>query len=216
MAVFETAKAVTNEFEGGFWDDPSAGWTYAGITRDYYPEWPGFQRLVELRNLKFGGRAIPRYTKFDDALLNAHVKEFYKKRHWSKLINGDKIINQITANLLYDFVVHKEYDAIATVNQAVKSFAKNPVDTSLYTLTDDVINQINKGGPELYKMLRQARIDYYTGSKKGKGGRMVKRFSTGMAAAFVKRTKKFPESISTATTNKKYVFNFLNPGNIKF
>lgn len=189
MASFYTAKAFTADLEGGFWDDPSAGWTYAGITKKYDPNWPGFNRLLQLQALQFKGREIPRYTVFSDPILENLVNEFYRNNAWKHIL-GDYISNQTIANFMYDFYVHKKYDAIAVINKSAEIISPD-VSTNKLLLTADVIKVINANPRQYYTILRQARINYYQTKKNG--NRLL--FSKKMIAAFIKRVKKFPEAI---------------------
>lgn len=189
MASFYTAKASTKDLEGGFWNDPSAGWTYAGITKKYYPNWPGFKRLLQLQATQFKGNPIPRYTVFNDAQLEALVNDFYKNNFWNKL-NGDYIANQVIANFMYDFFVHKQNDAIQVFNNSAQIVSPD-VAVNKTALTGNVVQVINENPRQYYSIVRQARINYYQTKKNGKH----LAFSKPMQAAFIKRVQKFPEAL---------------------
>jgi lysozyme family protein len=190
MANFFTSKQITKDIEGGFWDDPSAGWTYAGITKKYYPWWPGFNRLKILQKIHFGSKPIKRYTIFEDAQLNQLVDIFYKNNFWNRL-NGDVIINQQLANLMWDFFVHKEYDAIAIINRAA-AFIDSDVQVDESKVTTAVVRVINTAPRQFYSMLRQGRINYYK-TKRNKAGRLL--FSNALQQSLIERVNKFPTSI---------------------
>ncbi len=193
MASFLESKKFTGDLEGGFWDDPSAGWTYAGITRKYYPSWAGFKRLEQLRRIKFGNNPIPRYTVFNDTTLNNLVSQFYRNNHWQK-INGEYVANQTLANLMWDFYVHKENDAIRVINETGRQLDPG-VEIKSTSISIELIKLINQQPVEYYAMLRRARIKYYM-TKPG--------FSKKMREAFVWRVNRFPQSIS----NVKRFFSF--------
>lgn len=182
MANFAIAKNFTKDLEGGFWNDPSVGFTYAGITKKNYPAWPGWRRILQLQKEKFNGAAIPRYTIFKDAELNKMVDEFYFVNHWGKYMKGNSISNQDISNLIYDFIVHKQYDAIAVINATVQKI-DNSAFVDPYKLTESAIATINAYPRSFYIDLYNNRIKYYQ-TKKG--------FSQAMRSKFVERVKRFP------------------------
>lgn len=184
MANFYVSKELTKDIEGGFFNDPTAGFTYRGITKKYYPGWPGFNRLVLLQQKFFPGRQIPRYTVFQDPVLDQMVSDFYKYNFWN-LISGDHIANQHIANFIYDFFVHKQNDAIRVINDSAKVFAPG-VKTFQTKLSADVISLINRLPGVFYNTLRQARMVYY----KTKTG-----FSKKNRLLFLDRVKRFPVTI---------------------
>lgn len=191
MAKFDVAKQFTKDLEGGFWNDPSAGYTYAGITAKYFPGWKGWAYLKKIAAAKYGSLSnVPRYTKFPDRTLQQLVDDFYKQNHWLVYVKGDQFQNQDMANLVYDFIVHKQNDAIGVINEVAKSFNRS-VRTSKDTITNEVIATLNNNMVPAYAALYNARINYYQGSKK---------FSAAMKAAFVDRVKKFPASIKSLSS----------------
>ena len=184
MASFHVSKTFTADLEGGFWNDPSAGWTYKGITKKYYPTWPGFKRLEQLRLKHFGSKEIPRYTRFNDTLLDSLVADFYKNNFWNK-IYGDYIANQTIANFMYDFFVHKQNDAMKVINTAAQATDASVI-IKTTSLTASVVNAINAAPAAYYTKLYTLRLAYYAGSSK---------FSKSLKEAFKKRVLKFPETI---------------------
>lgn len=189
MANFHEAKIVTKAFEGGFWNDPSAGWTYAGITKKFYPSWVGFRRIAQLAK----GKEPARHTLFKDATLENMVDDFYKNSFWIKKLTGDAIANQNIANMVYDFILHKENDAIKVINQTAKSFNLK-AKTALTSLSSDVIAIMNVNAKQFYSSIRAARIAYYTGSTL-RNKKLVPRFSKGLQNAFTQRVNKLPDTI---------------------
>jgi lysozyme family protein len=182
MANFNISKEKTKSFEGGYWNDPSAGITYAGITTKYYPTWAGFARIRQLTNNK----APKRYTIFKDQLLNQMVFDFYKNIFWDKKVYGQLINNQDLANMCYDFILHKENAAINVINNVALSINKN-IKIGKTFLSKDVLAVMNAQPEKFYTLLRAARIEYYLTPGK---------FSTELAQAFVDRVEKLPEIIS--------------------
>ncbi len=104
----------------------------------------------------------------------------------------NKINNQTIANFLYDFILHKLYDAITITNNVAKVLRPS-VEARENRLTDDVIKVIN-GSPKIfYASIWAARINYYLGGRTLKG---TAKFSKPTIANFVARTKKFPASLT--------------------
>ena len=184
MANFNAARSFTSDLEGGFWNDPSVGWTYAGITKKFYPTWPGWKRIELMQLTQFRGRAIPRYTIFKDTVLDTLVHIFYESTFW-KFLGGEFIQNQILANFLYDFFVHKQNDAIRVMNEVALTF-KPGISIFQTKISADVLSVMNSVPQGFYLKIRNARIYYYT-TKKG--------FSRSIRKAFLKRVDKFPVAI---------------------
>lgn len=191
---FHIAKQQTTELEGGYWLDPSAGHTYAGITYKFYPKWPGWPLLFQLARQRFGSRPIPRYTVFQNAQLERLVAEFYRQEFWVKLMQGDTFKNQTLANFIYDFLVHKKYDAIAVVNHTARSMAPRVV-TSATRITPQVIALANTFQTVFYARLRANREAYYRNPRNILGTK-ERAFSTALANAFIRdRVNKFPATL---------------------
>lgn len=186
MANFYISKDFTKDIEGGFWNDPSAGWTYAGITKKYYPLWAGFFRLQQLKHKFYPAKDIPRYTIFEDQLLDNYVTEFYRNNFWNKILSGDLITNQTIANFIYDFIVHKQYDAVRVINDSARKL-NDVIKTYKTSLSGDVIEVMNDNPSSFYSSLKNARINYYKNSIN---------FSPKYKKDFIDRVKKFPLSVS--------------------
>lgn len=75
------------------------GQTYAGIARNFYPDWDGWD-LIDRNDM-------------DNIQLTHMVREFYRKNFWGK-VKGDKISHQRIAETLFDF----------SLNAGVRSFDK--------------------------------------------------------------------------------------------
>lgn len=201
-ADFKIAKSLTKDIEGGWWNDNApggGGYTYAGVAYKFYPKWPGWNRILQLAVKKYGSLAkIPRYTVFNDSLLDEYVSSFYKENFWQKIMQGDKFKNQETANLIYDFIVHKQYDAVAAINYTARLINKS-VKTSKTKLHDEVINIANVLQDQFYEKLRYNRRSYYI-SPKSIPDTTTKSFSSSLVKAFLKRTDRFPETIKSQST----------------
>ena len=94
MANFEACFEKTMANEGGFVlhtvPGDRGGMTYAGIARQYHPEWPGWGKID---------------AKKMDAELTGMVRAFYKREFWDPL-RGDDIGAQEAAYHLFDFAVN--------------------------------------------------------------------------------------------------------------
>ncbi|HMO32316.1 MAG TPA: glycosyl hydrolase 108 family protein [Lacibacter sp.] len=191
---FHIAKQNTRELEGGYWLDPSAGHTYAGITYKFFPSWKGWPVLFQLARQRFGNRPIPRYTVFQNIQLDNHISEFYRVNFWEKVMNGNLFKNQVIANFIYDFLVHKKFDAVAVVNHTARSLGPRVV-TNPTRITPEVITLANTFQGAFYNRLRANRESYYRNPRSIPGTR-EKPFSAPLVSAFIRdRVNKFPATI---------------------
>ena len=73
MALFEKALLKTSAHEGGYVNDPTdrGGETYRGISRKFYPDWPGWEVVDDALAQ---GREVPN--------MDLLVQRFYKKNYW--------------------------------------------------------------------------------------------------------------------------------------
>lgn len=96
--LFEIAFRNTVEHEGGyvFNNDDRGGETYRGITRRWYPDWPGWITIDSIENKSTLSEILP---------LQDMVEKFYRDEFWYK-IKGIALGNQDLANLLFDTAVH--------------------------------------------------------------------------------------------------------------
>ena len=103
MSKFEVAFKLVMGEDGGYANDPddTGGETYAGISRRFHPEWPGWKRIDEVK-AKCGG-LLPNNFMIPD--LKPQVKAFYKKNYWNKVF-GDAVIDQSLVNNLFDTAVN--------------------------------------------------------------------------------------------------------------
>lgn len=119
MASFLPAFEKMIDNEGGYTlhriDGDRGGLTYAGIARNFYPDWPGWPLVTSDTALQ---AIIP------------HVQAFYKQQFWER-IRGDFIYAQDIAESIFDFAVN------AGVSTAIK-LAQEVVGVS----TDGIIGSI--------------------------------------------------------------------------
>ncbi len=104
MAKFEIAHKLTQNFEGGFANNPndSGGMTWRGIARNYNPKWKGWIIVDSILSTK------PKDINsalYGCKLINDLVDEFYEVNYWDS-INLDLISSQEVANLLFDSSVN--------------------------------------------------------------------------------------------------------------
>lgn len=136
MADFLIAYKKTGGFEGG-WNhvvNDRGGETYKGISRKFWPQWPGWRIVDKKKPLKHG--AI-----IKDPELERLVQAFYKKQFWD-VVSGDNIEDQNTANTLYDFGVNAGHGRSIQNIQAVLGMKPTG------KITDELIKRINN--PENY------------------------------------------------------------------
>ena len=109
MANFDIAFEKTLDMEGGYKlhtvKGDNGGMTFAGISRVYWPDWPGWPFIDkgEVSGLRIEGM----------------VKAFFKDNFWDK-IYGDQIGFQSVAEVIYDFAVNSNIDdAVPCVQKIV-------------------------------------------------------------------------------------------------
>jgi lysozyme family protein len=108
MAEFKPAFEKMIRNEGGYKlhqvSGDKGGQTYAGIARNYHPNWSGW-RFLDADDL-------------DNPDLTAKVRDFYKDNFWDK-IKGSQIEKQKVAETLFDFAVNAGYRTAAKLAQLV-------------------------------------------------------------------------------------------------
>jgi len=85
----------------------NGGLTFAGISANSHPQWPGWRLL---RDLDSNGQQDPQLIEL--------VFSFYHYNFWKK-INGDMITNQKVAESLFDFAVNAGLSAAVKLAQGV-------------------------------------------------------------------------------------------------
>lgn len=158
MANFIEAYNKTAQNEGGYrnvaWD--LGGETYAGIARNYNPQWPGWTTIDALKNNYAGGK-IPYNAKFHS--LNQSVQSFYLQNYWNKIM-GDAIKSQPIANLAYDFVVQSG-QAVRQIQEAINKVKPGTVtvDNQFGNQTLAAINTLDAAA--LHNAILDERRSYY-------------------------------------------------------
>jgi len=92
MADFMRECLETIEDEGGYTlhkvAGDAGGETFAGIAKNYHPDWPGWELI-------YAGKADTRECR-------DLVHEFYKEKFWDPM-KGDEICHQAVARTIYNF-----------------------------------------------------------------------------------------------------------------
>lgn len=87
MANFDISYAPLKEFEGGYDNDPSdaGGETYAGIARNFFPDWEGWKIVDEYkRTVAQNPAALTRALGAVPGLQKL-VADWYRKEWWDRL-----------------------------------------------------------------------------------------------------------------------------------
>lgn len=135
MADFNQIFEKVMEFEGGYKlhniPGDKGGMTYAGISRNRWPDWPGWQ-LID------GGEISSQRIK-------AMVAEFYKIHFW-KSIHGDQIIFQSVAFMLYDFAVNAGLKVAVKLAQRIIGVTEDGIlgPNTLKALNSYVTNEVSE------------------------------------------------------------------------
>lgn len=147
MASFKEAYKLLLPLEGGYANisGDRGGETYAGISRKFFPRWPGWEIVDKNKPLKNG--AI-----IDDEGLSQMKERFYEATFWNP-IKGVKIADQPSANFIFDWYVNSGPIAITRVQKALGLTS----DGLIGSLT---LRKINDVGPALLERLKKERIDF--------------------------------------------------------
>ncbi len=136
MANFNTAFTRTLENEGGFIlhkvKDDSGGWTYAGISENYWPNWEGWPLVKSGREEE----------------TTQMVKDFYRKNFWNR-INGDQIKSEKIAYNIYDFAVNAGTKTSAKLAQRILGVSS---DGLIGPISIKAINDIDEKDEETFEM----------------------------------------------------------------
>lgn len=193
MAKWITTYNTVLKHEGGYARARAAsGETYKGIDRKYHPNWRGW---VIIDQIKAGrkGKGIKEQETFNfNTQLEKAVSDFYKD-YLGKMVDVEAFVSQDTANMVADFLTHKQYDAVKVINKTAQQLGS--VATAATKVTPDIVNTANGKASEFYKQLRNNRIAYY--KNPSLFGSTLK-FSTPYIKAFVARVNRFPVAIPLA------------------
>ena len=162
MANFIQAFNITMGNEGGYANNPndSGGETYAGVARNYWPQWSGWPLVDQIvaqhpANLNAALRA--------NSSLQASVQAFYQQNFWNVVSLGT-LNSQQVANQLFDTAVNMGTGIAALfLQEAINALKPGTVtvDRQVGPLT---IAAANAANPEtLYNQIIALRKQRYLG-----------------------------------------------------
>jgi lysozyme family protein len=132
MADFNLAFRKTMNLEGGLVlhevKDDTGGLTFAGISKNNWPNWLGWDILKEDNNT-----ITPK--------LIVHVQDFYRKHFWN-VIGGDKLKSQRVASAIYDLGVNAGARVAVKLAQTLAHLSV--VDGITGPITISALNNVNE------------------------------------------------------------------------
>lgn len=105
MADFDIAYAPLKLYEGGYDNDPDdrGGETYAGIARNFFPDWRGWKLIDQIKKVHKTYSAITKACKAD-YLLQDYVRVWYQMEWFDALGLGQ--LPQPLANEIFEQAVN--------------------------------------------------------------------------------------------------------------
>lgn len=105
MSDFNIAYDITLSHEGGYVHDPNdlGGETYKGISRRFWPSWPGWQ-IIDQHKTAASGRQLQQALATDQTLQKM-VRDFYYTHFW-KPLRLFQLKAQYIANEMFDIAVN--------------------------------------------------------------------------------------------------------------
>jgi lysozyme family protein len=157
MADFLAAQPYVMINEGGYANltGDTGGETYAGISRNNFPDWAGWEIIDNSKPIARGA-ILPE--------LNSAVNQFYKPNFWDG-IKGDGITEQNIAVYVYDFYVHAEHNAAKVVQRTIGVTADG-------IFGNGSLNALNDAG-DCLAALHDARVAYYNEIGVGNNARFL-------------------------------------------
>jgi len=145
MASFNEAYEKTARTEGGYANNAAdaGGETYAGIARNFWPKWKGWQLIDALKD----AQSFPRNLKNIPSLQKL-VEDFYFSNFWLANRLGE-IVNQDVADWAYDHAVNGGGRGTQWLQEAAGVTADGDIGSKS-------INAINAADPAA--LLRKATI----------------------------------------------------------
>jgi lysozyme family protein len=106
VASFESSLRILLGLEGGYSNHPSdiGGETWMGVSRKFWPKWPGWLRVDAAKADGKAGNALEKALR-DDLELQAQVASFYRESFWGP-IRGDDLPSQGLADEMFEMAVH--------------------------------------------------------------------------------------------------------------
>jgi len=155
MASFEIASKKLHQAEGGYSKDTTDSGNY--LTESDFKAKTNFigtnwgisaPILAEVRGKKITQDDM-KSLSYEEAL------QIYKKKYWDKRINGDLILNQSMAMLLYDGMVLQDWGTMVKPNRALKYAYYMATDGE--QLTAESVNNL-KNPQEIFIKIQKERI----------------------------------------------------------
>ena len=181
MARFEISEAITQINEGGYADHPDdkGGETYAGIARNHWTNWEGWQKIdIIKRSLKLANKPVNALNINRECkklpILNDYVLKFYEQNFWD-VLKLDFIENQQLSNSIYDFGVNSgTVKAVKLIQQSVNNVhgTRLLVDGKMGVKTITEINKANSR--RLYNEFNKLRKEFYISIAKGSQEQFLK------------------------------------------
>ena len=135
MAIFDIAFEKTLILEGGYKlhrvKGDRGGMTFAGISRNNWPDWTGWQ-LID--GVEISGPRI-----------EAMVYQFYKSNYWD-VVNGDNIAFQNVAFMIYDFAVNAGIKRSVRMAQKIVGAKEDGIfgPKTLYKINSYVVDELTE------------------------------------------------------------------------
>lgn len=147
MAAFLPAFEKMIDNEGGYTlhrvEGDRGGATYAGIARNFHPDWEGWPLL---------DAGVP------DSQLMPHVAAFYQQHFWER-IRGDFIDSQRVAETLFDLAVNAGLSAASKLAQEVADvYVDGIIGTKSLKAINNMPPEVFLHGYALKKVARYAEI----------------------------------------------------------
>lgn len=154
MGNFTEAYVITNKNEGGYSDNSSdsGGETLFGVSRNNWPNWPGWKIVDEFKGQPKWVSIIESSQQLRDL-----ASQFYKSNFWD-VLSLDQINDQQICNTVYDFGVNSGTGKSAKYLQI--SAGVN-ADGIIGHLTIDNVN--GQDAKELYNTFNVMREAFYRG-----------------------------------------------------
>lgn len=168
MANFNEAYLIGRNNEGGYSldKDDRGGETYAGIARNYWPQWEGWKIIDAIK--KIG--SIKKGQIIHDTQLEAMLESFYKKNFWDR-IHGDEINSQQVANIFYDWTLTSG-KAIKRVQNIIGVSTDGKFGPNSLKEMNEYISI--KGQQELFEKIKNSRREYYLSIGIGNNSKFLK------------------------------------------
>lgn len=162
MGNFKISFDITNKTEGGYADNPddSGGETYAGISRNNWPNWGGWKYVDLAKEGQTAPGLISRILN-NNTTVQQSVQFFYKQNFW-EVLKLDQINDQQICNTVYDFGVNSGTGKSAKYLQVSlnQSGSDLDIDGKIGQRTIDAINSAHF--KTVYNDFNSLRKSFYT------------------------------------------------------